>query len=67
MPDPGYGPNGERHDPTGRVSWLANAPPEVIPSGDEYLIGWVIGASTIPPIAPLDDEVWAFQYPQGAG
>lgn len=54
--DPGYGPNGERLSPVGLVSWDANPPPKAFPAVDEVWWIWALGETTVPMIAPLDDE-----------
>lgn len=65
MPDPGYGPNGERSDPVGLVSWQANAPPSVVTEGDDIWLFYALGETTIPFIDQDDDEGWKGVYPGG--
>lgn len=60
--DPGYGPNGERLSVTGRVSWRANAPPKVIPAGDDQWGIYALGLNPLPAIDQNDDEVFSSIY-----
>lgn len=62
MPDPGYGPNGERLDPSGAISWSANAPPVVTLPQDAFQFIRPLGVQTIPFIDQDDDEAFRFIY-----
>lgn len=62
MPDPGYGPNGERVDPTGRVVWQANSPPERVTTDRALRTISALGLRTIPYIDQSDDEAWLAVY-----
>lgn len=62
MPDPGYGPNGERVDPSGLVSWQANAPPKVIPEGFDHWWIFPLALNPLPWIDQNDDEAWQSIY-----
>lgn len=61
MPDPGYGPNGERLDASGAISWQANGPPQHIPD-DNFWMVFPLGELTIPYIDQDDDQVWKSIY-----
>lgn len=65
MPDPGYGPNGERLDPTGLISWQSNAPPVPVVEGDDQWVIYAIGMTYLPAISLTDDESWKSVYPGG--
>ena len=61
--DPGYGPGGERLDPTGAIQWQAIAPPVSITEGDDDYYSIVpLGLQTIPYIDQDDDNVWTDIY-----
>lgn len=61
-PDPGYGPNGERLDPSGLVVWQANPPPEHEPTVDDVHIYYALGEREVPFIDQNDDEGWPGFY-----
>ncbi len=62
MPDPGYGPNGERRDVVGPISWEANGPPQVIPAGDDVWLFFPLAVIPLPFIDQDDNEVWSHIY-----
>lgn len=62
MPDPGYGPNGERLDPSGAITWQANAPPISVNEGDDVWTIYPLGLIPLPYIDQDDDEVWSGVY-----
>lgn len=62
MPDPGYGPNGVRLTSVGRISWDANAPPEVMIPGEERWTIYPLGKVPLPFISQKDDEGKTFNY-----
>ena len=66
MADPGYGPNGERLDPVGLVSWQAQAPPVDLTAGYDiyYLQPW--GVAVAPFLVQADEEAWSNVYLGGA-
>lgn len=59
MADPGYGPNGERIDPLGVVSWKAQGPPQIRPVWSDRHEPVALGLQTIPFIDQDDEDVWA--------
>ncbi len=65
MPDPGYGSNGERRDPSGLVTWSANAPPEAVPEGWDHWWIYPLGLIPLPWINQDEDEAWQSVYPGG--
>lgn len=62
MPDPGYGPNGERLDASGLVSWQAAAPPVPVNEADDYYGIYPLGVVVIPFIDQDDDDAWESIY-----
>lgn len=62
MPDPGYGPNGQRLTVSGRIAFEANGPILSINSGDDVWTIYALGVTTIPFMSQSDDEVIAHNY-----
>lgn len=60
--DPGYGPNGERVDPSGLVSWQANPPPVHVAAMDDVWTIYPLGFTFVPYIDQDDDEVFEAVY-----
>ena len=60
--DPGYGPNGERLDPSGAISWAAAADPRPATQGWEFWMTFPLGLITIPFSSQTDDNVWSGKY-----
>lgn len=65
MPDPGYGPNGERLDSIGRVLFEANAPPRLVLEAFEQWHIRALGFTSVPFLAQADQEVFDHVYPGG--
>lgn len=62
MSDPGYGPNGERIDVSGRLSLSAQGPILVIPEGYDVWTIYPLGVVPIPYIDQDDDTSPTFNY-----
>lgn len=62
MPDPGYGPNGQRLVVSGLQSLAAQGPILTIPSGEDVWTIRPLGVSSIPFISQSDDEVFSHIY-----
>ena len=66
MADPGYGPNGERVDPSGAISWQANAPPTPVTAGYDIYGFYPLGVVPIPYVDQNDFEALKHIYLGGA-
>lgn len=62
MPDPGYGPNGQRLEVGGRIAFEAQSPPLVFTAGDDRHGVYPLGIRVIPFIDQDDDESQPFVY-----
>jgi len=62
MADPGYGPNGERVDPAGRVAWQANSPPVLVEADLKLHTVSALGLRTLPFVDQEQDEAWSSVY-----
>jgi len=62
MPDPGYGPNGQRLEVAGRISFEAQSPPLVYTPGYDRHGIYPLGRRPTPFIDQNDDESQPFVY-----
>lgn len=62
MADPGYGPNGERVDVSGRLTLLAQGPILTIPEAEDVWTIYPLGVVPIPFVDQDDDTSPVFNY-----